>query len=1022
MSETNKSDDDKKAVARLKIHKFRDQPERLFYLYKGVNTLGRDPFRCNIWLTEEYICREHLYIDVVDEDDILVQDGAKPKVSTLLPTTRFKPGQIRTMFGLKVMESNTYYEFSTTRKLKLANLLTCQVEKITKEERETAPLKGVRSEAAQKAIELNTHMNETFVGGGFSDLHTRSSRDDRRRSHTDSNNSNNNRNSDSPQRARSTSMQYDDPLGSPRFRAPGSEHSFDSTQVIPDLTQVVHEEEYRPRRREPLADRPVIPGLSPDITLQRPVRGGPGSFLGESRADFSRIDNRKEFFKKFDESSQLKDIHTEPTMVILEYPSLEASQSSVVLPETQPTQILIMASDEIVASDSLPESVDVVSSSLPESVDVALSSLLEEGIGGVGASEEGRLESAGGDVGGDEQAGGSRSGSVVPESPPASQQDVIPCTPVDQIGQDRIPQTPEHQQRDHQDEQERRQQQQHAAMSDVSTLEANQLSSSIPDSQATQEAVGLSVSSSTDLPLHHDEEEHIVKVEKVEQERRILSVDSQIIVPLSPRVVKAEDDHESTRADDEFKSRRILVKDVICPDSQHSTQPSSRDRSKDDIGSVTTSDVTVAVTAAATTSNPQGAYEPTTNAVLRTFSQDSDRTASREGTPKHHLEEVEEEEEDIDAAADKKESSPKPAKLMKIQTMDSVFAAAPTTKAGRTRRGAAAGSLSKSMSADPMIPGTRRLRSGMEQECIRLEKNSVMISSPDKESLKVELDSIDEEVYNDRSYKEMALLVYDGKSRTCKLMCAIARGLPIVSTKWLTESFKKGYFLPTDVYLFQDKKMEKDFHFNLQESCAMGRDNFERGILIYAPYEFYCVTKNDIPSNAKQSKLWTQQGYLLQSHVSDLVPLVEICGGRMLLAGETPDVDKKGSTIVIGQTSGDCAETQRYIEDGFKVVNKEFVMACVLRQQPDLDFETHAIKAQILTTVEDDDEEAEQSDSTTSSNPNTARSRSRSSSVVPQPLSRKSSTTRPQRTSSTISASSVTSIPAPKKKKPAKKK
>ncbi|KAK3847054.1 MAG: hypothetical protein J3R72DRAFT_209893 [Linnemannia gamsii] len=784
MPETNTSDDDKKAVARLKIDKFRDQPERLFYLYKGINTLGRDPFRCNIWLTEEYICREHLYIDVVEEDDILVRDGAKPK------------GQIRTLFGSKVMEPDTYYEFSTTRKLKLANLLSCHVEKITEEERETAPLKGERSEAAQRAMDLNTHMNETFVGGGFSDLHLRSSRDDRRRSHTDSSNSNNNRHSDSPQRARSTSMQLEEPLGGPRFRAPGSELSFDSTQLIPDLTQVIHEEEYRPRRREPLADRPVIPGLSPDITLQRPVRGGPGCFLGDSRADFSRIDNRKEFFKKFDESSQLKDIHTEPTMVIIEYPSLEVSQSSVVLPETQPTQVLIMASGEIVASESLPESVDVVSSSLPESVDV--SSLLDDN--GVGASEEGQLESVGGDVGGDEHAGASRSGSVVPESPPASQQDVIPCTPVDQIGQDRIPQTPEHQQRDHQDHQER-QQQQHTAMSDVSTLEANQLSSSIPDSQATQEAVGLSVSSSNDLPLHHDEEEHIVKLEAVEQERVILSLDSQNVVPLSPGVVKAEEDDESSRVGEELKLRRFLVKDVFCPDSQHSTQPSTRDRSKDDISSVITSDATVTVTAAATTSNTQEAFEQATKADLRTLSQDSDRTASREGTPKHHLEEVEEAEEDASTEADQKESSPKPAKLMKIQTMDSVFATAPTTKGGRPRRGTATGALSKSMSADPMIPGTRRLRSGMEQEFLRLAKNSVMISSPDnKEVLKSELESIDRNVYNDKSYKEMALLVFDGKSRTCKLMCAIARGLPIVATKWLTESLKKGYFLPSKEY------------------------------------------------------------------------------------------------------------------------------------------------------------------------------------------------------------------------------
>jgi hypothetical protein len=62
MSETNKDDDANKAVAKLKFFKFREKPERSFFLYKGQNLVGRDPLRSDVWLEEDFICREHLYI------------------------------------------------------------------------------------------------------------------------------------------------------------------------------------------------------------------------------------------------------------------------------------------------------------------------------------------------------------------------------------------------------------------------------------------------------------------------------------------------------------------------------------------------------------------------------------------------------------------------------------------------------------------------------------------------------------------------------------------------------------------------------------------------------------------------------------------------------------------------------------------------------------------------------------------------------------------------------------------------
>ncbi|KAF9134465.1 hypothetical protein BGW39_006925 [Mortierella sp. 14UC] len=985
MPETNKDDDDNKAVARLKISKFRNEPERSFFLYKGINVVGRDPLKCNVWLTEDFIGREHLYIDVIDEEDIMVQDGPKAK------------GQTPTIFVNKnrVLEQNSFYEFTTTRKMKVAGLLMCQLEPITQEEREAAPLKGVRSEAREKAIKDGTHMLDTFVGEGGTDHHPRSSRlpitpfneskgNNRRISNTHSSGSNNN--SSSPQRARSTSMQDFEPM-CPRFRTPGSELSLDSTQIIPDLTQVIREEEPKPRWREPLPERPVIPGLSPDITLQRPIRGGPGCFTGNSRADMSRVENSRQYAAEFDQrSSQPKTIYNEPTMVIPDEYSQDASQSSAVLPETQPTQLLITTSVDIITSSSLPE----------------------DGVVDEGTSEKAKLDAVGDDVDrAEDRVGGSRSGSVVPESPQASQQDVIPCTPVDEIGQDRVPQTPEHQQRDHQDQQERRQQ--HTGMSD-----------------ATQEAVGLSVSSSNDLPLHHEEDEHIVKVEEVETERHFHVVDSQNVRQSSSEAAMETEEggDEGVRAGTELLPRRLLVKEVFCPDSQNSTQPSSRDRSKDDINSsALTPDVNPAVTAAvALMTLPRQSTRQATTKELRNMSQDSDQTASREGSPKHLLEEDLEEEE-VDVTAPLKGSSPKPAKLIKIETMDSVFAATPTTKAGRSRRGTPAGALSKSVSADPIAPPQtgRFLRShtgdGVNAPRISLPKNSVMISSLHKDTLKEKLKKIDGAVYNDDSYDNAHVVVFEGNTLTSKLMCAIARGLPIVTTRWIDDSYISGKstFLPPEGFLYQDVTMENEFNFNFLESCAKGKSNFEQGILIYASYEFYCVTKKERLSKKMQATL-RNQGYLLPAYVeSHIRPLIEICGGKMLPEKETPDPNKKETTIIIGQT-GDCIETQRYIEEGFKVMNKDFVRVCILRQTPDLDFESHAIPARTWTAVDDDGEAAEQSDSTTSS------ARSRSVSVAP--LSRKSSTIKPQRTNSTVSTSSSSSIPvaATKKKKATKKK
>ncbi|KAG0050040.1 Mediator of DNA damage checkpoint protein 1 [Linnemannia elongata] len=885
---------------------------------------------------------------------------------------------------------------------KLAGVLTLSdVRRLTEAEQEEAPRKGYISPEQQKAIENGTHLNVTFVGEGPTEHNTQplappivmpsyytlnsSSRGT----------SYNSRSASAPGYEREGD----------HIRAP-SDHSFDSTQRIEDLTQVVREEGRSSDRRVSLPPALIVPGAPADVTLPRPnIKGGPGCFNAPSKVSDDVLRDPREYFEKMRTSSQPKDIHYEATLVISDDLD-DASQSSVILPETQPTQLLA------------PTSQDLAPSSLPEDIVVS----------GRRPSVERQREDADDADDADDRAHGSRSGSVVPESPVPSQQDYIPSTPAELIGlsrtgtrdtqerergedeedEDRVPQTPVEEQQDGQ--------KQHTAMSDVSTLEANQLSASIPDSQVTQEAIRLSLSSD-DQPQHHLQEDTIVKTEEVESERHLLqSVDSQNVSLSSPGAVKAEDDDdEGTKVDEESKPLWRFGKEV-CPDSQHSTQSSREEPPGTSTSTTTITTTNITFTSTATTTyqqephltEPQASEQEMLNTEPYHSSQDSDRTASREGSPKHNLE--------TDAAP---EEPPKPAKQIKVESTDDVSTAATS----RLRRGPSAARLKKSGSVDspPVLGRSPSLRSTRSTTG---DHHSIMISSPGWErwkkmnALKDALSTKHAGVYNDEAHMEMSVLVFNpiNGRRTCKLMCAIARGVPIVTDDWLKDSISAGHCLPTEDYLFEDEQMEEDFNFSFRDVCAKGRSNVENGIQIFKPYEFYCITTTKKqprsgPSSTEQGPSLTDQGYLVKDTVrSNFLPMIKICGGKVL-SRTKPDPARKETTIIIGQNVEDCSETQMYIADGFKVMDKEFVLSSILLQSPELDFETHAIPVREVVesaNAEEDDDAGNHSDSTTASNTKSARSRSRSTSVVPS-MSRSSSSVRPQRSSSTLSTSSTSS-------------
>ncbi|XP_071446811.1 mediator of DNA damage checkpoint protein 1-like [Hetaerina americana] len=71
--------------------------------------------------------------------------------------------------------------------------------------------------------------------------------------------------------------------------------------------------------------------------------------------------------------------------------------------------------------------------------------------------------------------------------------------------------------------------------------------------------------------------------------------------------------------------------------------------------------------------------------------------------------------------------------------------------------------------------------------------------------------------------QECTVLVTDRLRRTYKLLCAIARGIPIVTSQWLSESSSSCRFLDPMDFLVSDKVTEKRFDFTLKSSLEKAR-------------------------------------------------------------------------------------------------------------------------------------------------------------------------------------------------------
>ncbi|XP_040852752.1 mediator of DNA damage checkpoint protein 1 isoform X1 [Ochotona curzoniae] len=155
------------------------------------------------------------------------------------------------------------------------------------------------------------------------------------------------------------------------------------------------------------------------------------------------------------------------------------------------------------------------------------------------------------------------------------------------------------------------------------------------------------------------------------------------------------------------------------------------------------------------------------------------------------------------------------------------------------------------------------------------------------------------------SVAEASHLVTDRICRTVKFLCALGRGIPILSLDWLHQSRKAGCFLPPDEYVVTDPEQEKNYGFRLRDALSRAR---ERRLL--EGYEIH-VTPGVQPPPPQMGEI------------------ISCCGGTVL-----PNMPRsyKPHRVVITchQDFSRCSGPLRL---GLPVLSPEFLLTGVLKQE-----------------------------------------------------------------------------------------
>ncbi|XP_051899483.1 mediator of DNA damage checkpoint protein 1 [Pristis pectinata] len=151
-------------------------------------------------------------------------------------------------------------------------------------------------------------------------------------------------------------------------------------------------------------------------------------------------------------------------------------------------------------------------------------------------------------------------------------------------------------------------------------------------------------------------------------------------------------------------------------------------------------------------------------------------------------------------------------------------------------------------------------------------------------------------------------LVTDRIRRTVKFLCAVARGIPVVTPEWLRKSGKNSYFLSPRSFLLDDRDQEQNFNFKLKDSLQKAKEQ-----PLLRDYRIH-VTAGVQPDPS-------QMGTILR------------CSGATVLP-KMPRAYKE-KTLVIS-CPGDLPKCKAARDAGIPVVNAEFILTGILQQTVDV--------------------------------------------------------------------------------------
>ncbi|RMZ70328.1 brct domain [Pyrenophora seminiperda CCB06] len=157
-----------------------------------------------------------------------------------------------------------------------------------------------------------------------------------------------------------------------------------------------------------------------------------------------------------------------------------------------------------------------------------------------------------------------------------------------------------------------------------------------------------------------------------------------------------------------------------------------------------------------------------------------------------------------------------------------------------------------------------------------------------------------------------------GLQKKPKVLYAIARGIPIVTDKWLLGSAKAGHLLPFADFKPSVSKQEKEWNFSLDDVFGRPQTPFE-GCNIH-------FTKS------------------LKTTFESFAEIEAVCKAAGAESVTSTKANRTGDSIVLANNEDDDVDAQKLIKEGTKCYTKDLLIYSILRGALDLDSDDFKIK------------------------------------------------------------------------------